>query len=59
MKSWIREIMHALIHSFRKNPRCANVKTDYDDHVRNDDSSSENEDSDGPHALYICHGPAM
>ena len=50
---------HCLIDKFRKNSRCVNRKRDFDNHIRNDDSDSDDTRSEGPHVLYICHGEAL
>ncbi len=57
---------HALITHFSQSLRqsmryrCANRKTDVDDHIRFDEScSSDDEHSPGPHSLYVCHGEPM
>lgn len=50
---------HCLIDKFHTNSRCANRKIDYDNHIRNDDSESDDTRSEGPHVLYICHGKAI
>ena len=57
---------HALITHFSQSLRqsmryrCANRKTDVDDHIRFDEScSSDDEHSPGPHSLYVSHGKPM
>ena len=50
---------HCLIDKFRTNSRCVNRKSDFDNHIRNDDSDSDDTRSEGPHVLYICHGKAL
>jgi len=36
--------------------RIANIKVDFDDHIRYDDSDEETEHGAGPHCLYIVYG---
>ena len=36
--------------------RLANIKVDFDDHIRYDDSDEETEHGPGPHCLYIVYG---
>jgi len=50
---------HALIDAYDFHPMCANRKKDFDNHIRNDDSCSENEGSEGLFTMYICHGVAL
>ena len=45
---------HSLIDVYAGNPMCANRKTDFDNHIRNDDSCSENED--GPSQCTYATG---
>jgi hypothetical protein len=49
---------HALIaHWLQHAPhRCANRKTDFDNHINYDSGSESDHDSAGPHVLYVAHG---